>query len=135
MVNQKKLIEQRLQEPNKWCNAIYNSLKINEPPLHFKKFSELQPGDVLLIASDGILGDIISGADRLTSGNQSTASHTVLYLKEVNGKKLFLDNTPGMSDATNGRGPHIINEEQFMKIYGQRDADVAKPAVLELRNL
>lgn len=130
MNKQKELISQRLQEPNRWSTSVYQSLKTKEPPLPYKKISELQPGDVLLIAPDGILGNLIAGADRFTSGNQSAASHTLIFIKEVNGKKLFLDNTPGISDATNGRGPHIITEEQFLKIYGGRDADVARPAVM-----
>ena len=116
--NQKKLFQQRLEKSNKWCGALYNSLKTKAPPLPYKKFDELQPGDVLLI--DG--GEAIPAADNLLSGDKvSHASHTVLYLKEVNGKKLFMDNQPG-------EGPRIISEDVFLKRYGSREADVAKLA-------
>jgi hypothetical protein len=118
MKKQKQLIEQRLREPNKDAAAITKSLKTNAPPPPWKTFNELQAGDVLLIE-----GKEISSADnKLSNGNvASRASHTVLYLKEVNGRKLFLDNQPG-------EGPRIISEEEFLRLYGNRGADVAKLA-------
>lgn len=48
----------------------------------------------------------------------SRVSHTVLYLREINGVKLFLDNQPN-------EGPRIISEEQLLKIYSRQNADVA----------
>ena len=117
MKKQKQLIEQRLSEPNKYASAISKSLKTNAPPLPWKTFNELQPGDVLLIE-----GSAIAYVDNKLSGsNASRASHTVIYLKEVNGKKLFLDNQPF-------EGPRIISEEEFMELYGPRKAQVAKLA-------
>jgi len=115
---QKQLVEQRLKEPNKYASAIYKSLKTNAPPPPWKTFNELQPGDVLLIE-----GSAVAYADnKLSTGNNSSrASHTVIYLKEVNGKKLFLDNQPN-------EGPRIISEEEFLRLYGHRGADVAKLA-------
>ena len=114
---QKQLIEQRIREPNKYASAISKSLKTNAPP-PWKTFNELQAGDVLLMEGKGI-----SSADnKLSNGHvASRASHTVLYLKEVNGRKLFLDNQPG-------EGPRIISEDEFLRLYGQRGADVAKLA-------
>jgi hypothetical protein len=120
MKNEKQLIQQRLKEPNRWSASIYNSLKTKEPPLPYKKFAELKPGDVLLIAPDDAISVMIRGADRLSSREwKSPASHTVLYLKEVNGKKLFLD-------STMGHGPLIITGEEFLKKYGHRGAQVAE---------
>jgi len=139
MRNQKKLIEQRLQEPNKSCGVIYASLKTKEPPLPYyvKKFDELQPGDVLLISphkgldSGALTSQVIRGADRVSSWElKSPASHTVLFVKEVNGKKLFLDNIAGSDenrDAAAGVGPHIITGEQYLKIYGTRETHIAQP--------
>jgi hypothetical protein len=122
MENQKKLIRQRLEEPNKWCSAIYTSLKTKAPPLPYKKFNELQPGDVLLIGTDGWGSKALNKADQVVSGDKvSNASHTVLYLKEINGKKLFLDDQPG-------EGPCIILEDEFLKRYGHRGTQVAKLA-------
>lgn len=121
MKNQKQLIDQRLVEPNKYASAIYNSLKINAPPpLPPRKYEMLQPGDVLLFAPDDKKSFWINFGDRLSSASQSPASHTVLFLKEVNGKKLFLDHT-------SERGSHVISEEEFLKTYGHRDALVAQP--------
>jgi hypothetical protein len=120
MKNERQLIQQRLSEPNRWSNSIYNSLKTKEPPLPYKKFDELKAGDVLLIAPDDGLSKAIRFADRLSSWEwKSPASHTVLYLKELNGKKLFLD-------STGGGGPRIITGEEFLKKYGHRGAQVAE---------
>ncbi len=130
MGKQKQLIEQRLKEENRWASAFYASLKTGATPLPDKKFSELQPGDVLLISPDGAVGEFIRDADRLTSdAKNSPASHTVLFLKEVNGKKLFLDQTPnklGVVDTTGINGSHIITEDVFLKTYGKREAQVAR---------
>ncbi len=120
MKNEKKLIQQRLIEPNRWSSSIYTTLKTKEPPMPFKKFDELKAGDVLLVSPDDALSKSIRFADRLSSWEwESPASHTVLYLKEVNGKKLFLD-------STSGGGPRIITGEEFLKKYGKRGAQVAE---------
>jgi hypothetical protein len=62
----------------------------------------------------------VSYADnKISKGNvASRVSHTVLYLREINGVKLFLDNQPN-------EGPRIISEEQLLKIYSRQNADVA----------
>lgn len=121
MKKQQQLIQQRLDEPNRWCSSICASLKTKEPPLPGKGFNELQPGDVLLICPDGSL---TSKGISLLDG--AAASHTLIYLKEVNGKKLFLDNVSGLqAGEAAGVGPHIITGEQYLKLYGQREANVA----------
>ncbi len=131
METQKQLIDQRLKEPNQYISAIYKSLKTKAPPpLPPRKYDELQPGDVLLISpEDKSLWDKLTDesfwtnvGDKVSSISKSPASHTVLYLKEVNGKKLFLDHTLG-------RGSHVISEAEFLKTYGQRDALVASQRV------
>ena len=117
MEKQKQLIAQRLKKPNKWCSGIHASLMGKVPPLPYKKFNELEAGDVLLF-DDGLIP--ISVIDNYFSGDKvSNASHTVTYLKEVNGKKLFLDNQ-------RGEGPRIISEDAFLKKYGSRSAEVAR---------
>jgi len=127
--NQKQLIEERLREPNLYAGAIYKSLSTKPtslttkapPPLPPRRYDELQPGDVLLINGD-LLGSEINAADRLLSGdNTSRSSHTVIYLKEVNGKKLFLENVPG-------EGPRIISGDEFLERYSSRGARVAELA-------
>lgn len=120
---QQQRIQDRLREPNRTAGAIQRSLAANVPPLPGKTFSQLQSGDVLLIEpEDGRLKDlnpITRGDNAATAGgNKSFASHTVIYLKEVNGTKLFLDNQPG-------EGPRILTEKDFQNKYGQRGMDVA----------
>ncbi|MFA5296627.1 MAG: hypothetical protein WC389_00285 [Lutibacter sp.] len=122
---QKENFAKRLEEPNPWCNSIYNSLKTDAPPLPYKKFDELQPGDVLLFAPqigtfDGVQGSAVADISNFGQKRQeSNISHTVTFLKETNGKKLFMDNMPG-------EGPVIISEDELRKRYEGRDASVAK---------
>ena len=118
MKKQTLLVEERLREPNEFASGIYKSLKTNAPPPPWKTFNELQSGDVLLIE-----GKAIAYLDnKFSAGNDtSKASHTVIYLKEVKGKKLFLDNQPF-------EGPRIISEGEFQELYGPRQAQVAKLA-------
>lgn len=133
---QKEIIEKRLAETNPYIEPMYASLKVNAPPpLPPRKYDELKPGDVLLINPEEKEGGSlwkrikdnvrdsafwINTGDRVSSVSSSPASHTVLYLKEVNGKKLFLDHTPE-------KGSHVISEDEFRKVYGHRDALVAQP--------
>lgn len=134
---QKQLFNERIENPNKWANGIYNSLKTNAPPLPFKKFNELEPGDVLLIApesdwknnpKDYFTGNAIKKADQFaTVSTESNASHTVTFLKEENGIKKFMDNEPE-------KGPVIIDEQQFLEKYGKRDMDVARLKIAQPLN-
>jgi len=115
---QKELIKDR--KDNKWANGIRNSLSNNAPPLPYKKFDELQSGDVLLVAPDDMVGKAIRWGDQIGSGStESSASHTITYLKEVNGQKLFMDNVPF-------QGPTIISEKQLKEKYGNKNMDVAQ---------
>jgi hypothetical protein len=117
MKKQKQLIEERLKKPNEYAGSLYKTIKASTPPLPWKTkaYADLKPGDVLLFE-----GKEISYADNKVSNGKvaSRASHTVIYLREVNGVKLFMDNQPN-------EGPRIISEEQLLKIYSHRKADVA----------
>jgi len=118
---QKQLIADR--QENKWSKGILNTLQNNAPPLPYKKFDELEPGDVILLAPNEWKGNVVKWGTQLTDlSKASDASHTVTYLKEVNGKKIFLDNMPG-------EGPKIKNEDQIHREYDSRDASVAKSAI------
>ncbi|MCX5815185.1 MAG: hypothetical protein NTX75_02940 [Proteobacteria bacterium] len=127
--NEKQLIEEQLAKRNPYIDPIYASLKTNAPPpLPPTKYDMLKPGDVLMISpEDKSFWDTIKDSafwidtgDRIASVSLSPASHALVYLKEVNGKKLFLDHTPG-------GGAHVISEAEFLKTYSHRDALVAQP--------
>ena len=148
--NQKRLMEERLQMENKAAHSLMQSLTTGAPPpLLDKKYDELQPGDVMLVEpadTTGTGSNIVLG-DRLVSfklkkfggdlfhdnlsqlaeqakeqvENTSQYSHTVIYLKSVNGKKLFLDNQPA-------EGPRVISEEEFLEKYAHRQMAVASMA-------
>lgn len=127
-----EVILKRLEANNPDCDNLYKSLKTNVPPsLAVKTFANLQTGDVILIdrgskseagllnVKDKLSSYAINAADQLGSGTTiSKASHSLIYLKEINGKKMFLDNVPG-------KGPVIISEEEYLFLYGNREANVA----------
>ncbi len=122
---QKLLIAERLKKPNKYVPIMYRSLKLKAPPpLPPTKWDNLRPGDVLLISREGITDPSfwINLGDRLTTDMGSPASHTVLYLKTVNGRKLFLDHTPA-------KGSQVIDEAEFLRRYGHRGVLVASPRI------
>lgn len=122
VAKEKQLIKERTENPNKWADGIYNSLKTTAPPLPFKKFGELESGDVILFApkSGDLGGAAVADVSNFGQTSQkSDASHTVTYLKEENGKKVFMDNFPG-------EGPKIIDEDELRTKYLERDASVAK---------
>lgn len=119
-----ELIQERYKKPNLFANNLYNSIKTKAPPpLPGKKFDELLPGDVLLIDRDtsklSMSYWINKGDEIFSSTKSSSASHTVIYLKTINGQKMFLDNVPG-------KGPTIISEQEYVYLYGNRDAKVAQ---------
>jgi len=127
-MEQKGLVQLRLQKPNAWSKGICDELQKNAPPLPYKKLNELESGDVILFSPnleedltiDKITGKIINMADKIASGSgTSEVSHSITFLKEENGKKLFLDNNPG-------QGPQIITEDALQLKYGDRNAQVAK---------
>ncbi len=79
---------------------------------------------MLLIEPDDAPGKLIRLADRLASrDSNSPVSHSLICLKAVKGKKLFLDSTPG-------KGARIITEDEFQELYGKREAHVAQMAGL-----
>jgi hypothetical protein len=119
-----KIIERRMQSSNKWSRSLAESLTTKAPPLPFKKLTELESGDVLLIApaKTDLIGKAIKGTDALlSSAKGADASHTVLYLKQINGIRFYLDNIPG-------EGPRIVPEVYILNKYGKRSMEVAKLA-------
>lgn len=126
------LIESRLADAGTVYDAVLESVKARrDPPVAPRKsFADLRSGDVLLVAPpEGYSpGDLASKGlkfvDKLTSwewgAGSSQASHTLMYLKTVNGQKLFLDDQLG-------QGPRIKTEEMILKEYAGRSMDVAHP--------
>lgn len=126
---QKRQFALRIQQPDYWCKNYVNQLqqqidsaKKNEAwnPMKPKTTKDLKPGDVILVEGTGVSGNIIQGVDMLFTGSTATnASHTLTYLKEVDGVKLFLDNTPSV-------GAVIISEQQMREKYDGRGTEIAR---------
>lgn len=152
---QRRFVEARLKTPNERARALQEALLAGAPPPSPPPrpagyppptgFSTLKPGDILLVAPEerpwwnsasdaaAALGSTATAAgDNVSSLVAAPVSHTVLFLKEVNGTKLFLDHTPG-------EGGHVISEKQFFARYGEREtfkAGLAQPlATDEARRL
>jgi hypothetical protein len=112
-------IIKRIEKTDPYISSLYASLKAKVPPplTDGVAFKDLQPGDIVLVGNEE--GGAITKFDNwLSNTDKSNASHTLLYLKEENGKKLFLDSQPG-------EGPRIITEDQYKVRYGHRPSDVA----------
>jgi hypothetical protein len=111
----------RLKDSDPYLSDLVKSIKTKAPPPlppTAKKLDDLKPGDVLLVGN--YFPNPITGLDKVFSGTLNTnASHTLLYLKEIGGQKMFLDHQPG-------KGEKIITELEFFKIYGSRPMEVAQ---------
>ena len=124
----KRDIGLRRDRPNGDVDAVIRSFKVKAPPPPAKRFDQLQVGDVMLLRQpDDMLsldfyksGWIIIVDKALSTSLRPRASHTFLFVREVNGVKLFLDNMPG-------QGTRVKTEAQIMAEYGSYDFDVAQP--------
>ena len=125
------LIAGRLEDAGTVYDYILDSLRDRKtPPAPQRGLSELRSGDVLLVAPpDGYAPGALASkglmyVDKLTSlewgEGSSRASHSLIYLKTVDGRKLFLDDQLG-------EGPRIKTEEMILKEYAGRSMDVAQP--------
>ena len=126
---QKRQFALRTQQPDYWCKNYVNELQqqIDSTtkievwnPMKPKTTKDLKPGDVILVEGTGVAGNLIQGVDILFTGSATTnASHTLTYLKEVDGVKLFLDNNPSI-------GAVIISEQQMREKYDGRGTEIAR---------
>lgn len=124
----KRDIGAQRDRPDADVNAVIRSFKAKAPPPVGKRFDDLRVGDVLLLRQpDDMLsldfykaGWIIIVDKALSASLRPHASHTFLFVKEVAGVKLFLDNMPG-------QGTRVKTEAQIMAEYGSYGLDVARP--------
>jgi hypothetical protein len=132
---QKQLINERLKYDNERAKKYYDRLASNVPMLSDTepgmKLNDLKPGDVLLFEprytnyKDAISGSVVVVGDQvggfLGTGtiNESKISHTITYLREENGKRMYMDNMPD-------EGPVIIDEAEMKHRYVGREASVAQ---------
>jgi hypothetical protein len=135
MALQRRLIDERLQNDNEQAKKILGRLERKVPSPAENKFGvslkDLKPGDVLLFepryssfsdAAQGVGVVLADGLGELLGTgnvNGSKISHTITFLKEENGKRLYMDNMPN-------EGPIIIDEAEMKKRYVGREASVAQ---------
>jgi len=120
-------IARREGPPSPEVNVVVRSFKGKAPPPLPGRFDQLKVGDVLLLRQpDDMLslgfykaGWIIILDKAMSATPRARASHTFMFVKEVKGVKLFLDNMPG-------QGTRIKTEGQIIAEYPE-DMDVAMP--------
>ena len=66
-----------------------------------------------------VLGDGVSEFLGTGNVNESKISHTITYLRQENGKRVYMDNMPN-------EGPVIIDEDEMKRRYEGREASVAE---------
>ncbi|MFO7535872.1 MAG: hypothetical protein R6X19_09365 [Kiritimatiellia bacterium] len=97
--------------------------------------SPMNPGDILLVGPTGKSGAGIQAADAsLSPEGGAPASHTVQFIKEVKGKRLYLDGQ--LSDDWSGYvtaladplvgGVQVITEDEVVKRYSDREMRIAQ---------
>jgi hypothetical protein len=114
--------------PDPGVAAIIRSFKTMAVPPLAKRFDHLKVGDVLLLRQPDDMasldfyksGWIIIVDKALSVSLRARASHTFMFVREVKGVKLFLDNMPG-------QGTRIKTEALIMAEYGTLSMDVARP--------
>lgn len=115
-------VSKRMEKPDPYLSSIITSIESKTPPplsANSLSFDDLKPGDVILFGREDV-GYAINLVDNLLSWDfQSDASHSIIYLKEIAGQKVFLDNRPGS-------GERIITEKEFEETYKNRPRDVAQ---------
>ena len=134
---QQEFIRQAANQDKKWKNEVLASIKairVPSPVFRPKTLDDLHPGDILLIAPDDSLiaqgiarvDPLYRAIDYFSSGDVSRpelkkgrVSHAMAVIKAVNGEILFLDHT--------GEGSRILNKEDYMRKYGDREMYVARP--------
>lgn len=89
--------------------------------------SGLHAGDVLVLAPDGPVVQLMAIADQIATGavfrggQGPLVSHALTFLgRDARGKALFLDHTPLT-------GSRVISEAEFDQLYGTRTTFVARP--------
>lgn len=124
----KQAIDQRRAEYNADVQTIIEAIKSKLHPQLNNRFDNLRVGDVILVrppedllSKDYYLRRGIRFLDNVLSKSlTSRAYHTFLFVKEVNGVKLFLDNMPS-------QGTLVKTETQILAEYGSYHLDVAQP--------
>jgi hypothetical protein len=134
---QQEFIREAANQDRKWKNEVLASIKairVPSPVFTPKTLDDLHPGDILLIAPDDSLTSqgivrvdpLYRAIDYFSSGHVSEpevkkgrVSHALAVVRTVNGEILFLDHT--------GEGSRILNREDYVRKYGQREFYVARP--------
>ncbi len=134
---QQEWIRSAVERDKKWREEVLNSirqLRVPEPAHRPTKLADLQSGDTVLLAPEGILGSAISEGDRFIRAvdhlgrgevfravgtQREPVSHIVTVVKSVGGNLLYMDHT--------SIGTRILDSREFLRKYGHRGMYVARP--------
>jgi len=132
LCKQQGLIRQAVDSEKKRNKEMLSAIsQARVPKLPQKSLNDLKPGDVILVKPSSVgsraipYGDVLS---RWLHGSHKSQkydiSHSVVYLKTVKGKRLYLDHQKDVGFA------RIIDEDIFLKRYEKRLSYVARPKSL-----
>lgn len=134
LIKQQDLIRQAVTSEQKVDKKILLDIHQNKVPnLPQKTLNHLKSGDVILLRQDNsVISSTIPYGDVLSRWVQTKSlkskkydiSHSVVYLKSIKGKRLYLDHQFGDKFA------RIIDEDTFLKRYEKRLSYVARPKAL-----
>jgi len=131
---QQKLVKDAVDSEEKRDKEILSAIMQDKVPTSLpKNLKDLNPGDVILFKKgEGAFSNAIPYGDLLLrwmrdksiKSKKYDISHSIVYLKTVNGKRLYLDHQLGDKFA------RVIDEDLFLKRYEKRLSYVARPKAL-----
>ena len=134
LLKQQNLIKDAVASEEEHDKEILSAIMQDKVPISLpKNLDDLNPGDVILFKKgEGAFSNAIPYGDLLlrwmrdksVKSKKYDISHSIVYLKTVNGKRLYLDHQLGDKFA------RVINEDMFLKRYENRLSYVARPKAL-----
>lgn len=134
---QQELIRQSVACDTKWRREVMASIKaikVPNPAARPKELDDLMPGDILLMGLDGTVkaeaiafGDalyraidaVYGGRAAKPAARKPSVYHALTFIKSVDGKRLYLNHSPG--------GSRLLDEEGLLREYGGQLVYIAKP--------
>ncbi|NQY93243.1 MAG: hypothetical protein HRT43_03675, partial [Campylobacteraceae bacterium] len=134
LLKQQDLIRKAVASEKKRDKEMLTAIKKDKvPKFTQKKLNDLKPGDVILLKKgEGTFSQTIPYGDVLLRWMREKSlkpktygiSHSVVYLKTVNGKRLYLDH------QLDDKFARVIDEDLFLERYEKRLSFIARPKAL-----
>ena len=142
---QRERIRVAVRKNKTYTREMIRAIKVNRIPSPARRPSsleDLQPGDILLVEPENIIGQgfrigdmLIRSLNELAEGkvfklSLHPVSHAIAFVKHVKGTMLFLDHRGKEDIYIPSEGTRIKDQEDVKKKYGHRKAYIARPLVV-----